>query len=89
MNDAYDALKNAEGFPKIEGECPQCNAKGFGDIAIKKREKDWEYIFYICQQCGYKFLSSESGMTKGIRILKSEPPECSAKPKQLLSGGER
>lgn len=95
MSDIYDALKWAKAYSDlkwakgpVEAKCRECGAEGFDNVSIKVPTKGGEYNMWVCQKCGYKFVFSESGSIGCVRIINGEPPECSVKPRQLLSGDE-
>ena len=75
-----------EDFPEISATCRECGAEGFEEVSITVKTKNGEYSMWICQSCGHKFVFSEAGSIGCVRFIKSEPPECSVKPKQLTGG---
>ena len=73
-------------FAEISITCNECGAEGFGEVSVTVQTKNGEYNMWVCQNCGHKFVSSETGSIGCVRFIKSEPPECSVKPKQLTRG---
>jgi len=70
--------------------CKQCNDRHFGETTLIIKHINWGEEITICAKCGYResFVAYEYGQVQSIRFVKSEPPECSAKPKLLTDGGE-